>query len=78
MRLLPQVLVTEEGLFTCLVLILAIPKHLSRLELSQSSRFPRRVHDHLDPGRRARWLSVARRIATHLSLEKLVLYYAFI
>jgi hypothetical protein len=68
----PQVLVTEEGLFTCLVLILAIPKYLSRLELSQGTRFSRRSHDHLDSGRRARWLTVARCIATHLSHENLV------
>ena len=74
----PRVLITEKNLFDHLVLILAIPKHLRRLELSQSSRFSRRSHDHLDPGRRARWLSVARCIATHLSLENLVWYDAFI
>lgn len=68
----PRVLMTEKNLFDYLVLILAIPKHLRRLELSQSSRFSRRSHDDRDPGRRARWLSVARCIATHLSLEKLV------
>lgn len=38
MRLLPQVLVAEEGLLTCLVLILAIPQAFEKTEIVARNR----------------------------------------